>query len=330
MDFKKVKYTGRFDMRDSNGPEFAWSASSISAGFFGTGIKACLKSHGNSFFTVIIDGKNAINSLQVERKGCFTLASGLKEGEHTVELVKRNEFNTSSAQFLGFEIENGKLLEPPTELERKIEIIGDSITCGFGNEGSEFTEYDPKYDNAYLSYGAVASRELNAECTIIGCSGYGVIREYTGNTENILPNKYSVILPAKSGKWNFKSWIPQVVAINLGTNDFSFGFIPDKTAFKEGYINFIKTILDNYPNTSIICSIGPLLDGEVLKITREYVSRDVVGYYRENGNNRVFFLEYEQQKDEDGYGITRHPGLKTHRLMGIILAGEIRRIMGWQ
>ncbi|ERI94436.1 GDSL-like protein [Clostridiales bacterium oral taxon 876 str. F0540] len=331
-----IRYIGRFDFTDIEGPKFAWSASTVTARFFGTRVSAKLKSFGDNYFLVLIDRKIVINSLKLgegEEK-VFELASNLKEEEHEVSIVKRTEFYLGTAQFLGFNFGEGKLLSPSPRLERKIEIIGDSITCGFGNEAeNENIEYSPKYDNSYLAYGTIAARKLNAEPMIIGRSGFGLIRDYEGNKDNILPNVYSRVLPDKNSEWEFHKFIPQVVVINLGTNDFS-GSIPsgpiaDREEFTSAYINLINRIRENYKESKVICTIGPVMDGEALEVIRDYVKNDVVEALRKENNNWIYYFEYENQLKSNGYGITCHPSLKTHELMANQLTDFINDILGW-
>jgi lysophospholipase L1-like esterase len=326
-----IKYIGRFDFSEVEGPKFAWSASTIAARFYGTKVSAKLKSFGDNYFLAVIDGKIAINSLKLgegEEK-TFVLASDLKEGEHEVSIVKRTEFYLGTAQFLGFNFGEGQILSPPKELGRKIEIIGDSITCGFGNEAQNpEIEYDPKYDNAYLSYGAIAARELNAEHMIIGRSGFGLIRDFEGNKNNILPNVYSYILPDKNIKWEFDKFIPQIVVINLGTNDFN-GSIPYKNDFVSAYMNFINKVHENYKEAKIICSIGPIIDGQSLEVTREYIKSNVVESLQKQNNDWIYFLEYKHQLENNGYGISYHPSIKTHKLMAKQLSNFIKNILIW-
>ncbi|NLK21962.1 MAG: SGNH/GDSL hydrolase family protein [Epulopiscium sp.] len=323
----KIKYIGRFDFEDPLGPKFAWSGSSIVARFYGKEVLVTLKSFGSNYFNVILDGKTIIQGLHVEGEGKFTLAKNLDEKEHKIELVKRTEFYIGTVQFLGFDFGDGKKLDAIKESNRRIEIIGDSITCAFGAEGDLSIEYEPKYDNAYLSYGAIAARKLNAQALILGRSGYGVLRDYEGNIGNTLQSLYSFITPENEG-WNFACWIPQVVVINLGTNDFSFGHIPNRKEFTRAYINFVDKIYSKYPNTEVVCAIGPIIDGEVLEVTRDYIKGDIVSYFNKN-NKKVYFLEFNHQKEEDGYGISYHPSLRTHELMGEQLTSKIKEIKDW-
>ncbi|WP_298845765.1 SGNH/GDSL hydrolase family protein [Clostridium sp.] len=245
----------------------------------------------------------------------------------------RTEYYLGTAQFLGFDFDKGWILPPDAPLKRKIEIIGDSISCGFGNEAfNRDIEYSPKYDNSYLSYGSIAARYLKSEYTIVARSGFGLIRSYDGNKLNILSPIYSRILPDTYDIWQFESFIPQVVAINLGTNDFSADFIPDREEFTLAYINLVNKIHKNYNKAKIICAIGPVIDGKALAVTRDYIKNDVVNKLNKENNisdKWLYFLEFEHQVERDGYGINGHPSLKTHEIMGKHLADFIRETIKW-
>lgn len=325
-----VRYKGRFDFSEAQGPKFAWSASTIYARFYGTSVSAKLKSFGDNYFLIVIDGKVIINSLQLNKgeEKTFVFASHLIEGEHEVSIVKRTEFYLGTAQFLGFDFDHGKILTPSEPAKMKIEIIGDSVSCGFGNEAQhQSIEYSPKYDNSYLSYASIAARYLKAEHIIIGRSGYGLIRNFDGDKINTLPKIYSFILPDKEAVWQFKNFVPEVVVINLGTNDFSFGCIPDEQEFILAYISLVNRIHENYPKAKIICAIGPIIDAKALELTRNYIKNNVVDFLRENKKEWIYFLEFEHQLESNGYGINFHPSLKTHEIMGEYLAEFISKIM---
>jgi hypothetical protein len=57
---------------------------------------------------------------------------------------------------------------------------------------------------------------------------------------------------AGSGTWNFSQWVPNLVVIFLGINDFSTGF-PGDNAYITGYHNLITRVLGHYPSASILC-----------------------------------------------------------------------------
>lgn len=326
-----VKYFGRFDFSEGQGPKFGWSASIISARFYGKSVSAKIKSFGRNFFVVIVDNEVVIESLELEEdaEGIYILAKGLKEREHEVKLIKRTEFNIGWAQFLGFNFGDGNIIPPKDDSKKlKIEIVGDSISCGFGIEGANETiEYDPKYDNSYYSYGTLAAKELNAEHMIIACSGFGLTKNYGGETVYTMPSKYPLVIPNSTEKWDFNKWIPEVVAINLGTNDFSENCLPGREAFVDLYKKLVYTIHKNYPKAKIICSIGPVIENEALEITREYVKNGVVQSIKNEHNDWIYFLEYDHHLESYGRGISGHPSIKTHKIMGKCLANKIREIL---
>ena len=83
-------------------------------------------------------------------------------------------------EFWGF-VTDGQLVEPPALPSKKIEFIGNSITCGYGNEAMLPTNhYSYETQNHYLSYPQIAARQLDAVAYIVARNGIGVYRSYNG------------------------------------------------------------------------------------------------------------------------------------------------------
>ncbi len=326
----KALYIGRFDTSDSSGPKFAWSATTIKANFQGTGILVNLKSSGDNWLNLVIDNvvKTPVN-ITSSTSMPITLASGLAPGTHTLELIRRTEAWVGEVQFLGFTVTDGTLLEPPAAFARRIEFIGDSITCGYGNEGtSQYQNFTTKNENAYLAYGSVAARALEADQITLAWSGKGVIRNYGGDTTDVMPQLYLRILPYNSTLlWDPSRWIPQAVVINLGTNDFSTG-APDKTAFITAYANFVKQIRIQYPNAHIYCALGPMLNGDNLIHARDFMTT-AVSQFQSGGDAKVHFIEFPMQDGTLGYGEDWHPSIATHARMASQLVQQIKTDLGW-
>lgn len=332
----KTLLIGRFDTSDPAGPKFAWSNTTIKAKFKGTGISVNFKIIGDNWFDVILDGQLKA-PIYVSTTTAFpmTLASGLKNEKHTIELVKRTEAFWGEVQFLGFNVTDGKLLDPPTPSSRRIMFIGDSITCGYGDEGTNpAQDAKEEHENSNLSYGALTAKSLRADPMIIGWSGIGILRDCDGHPSNVMPQRYDRIVPYTSDKlWDAEKWIPKVIVINLGTNDFSVdpkvsSPIPDKTAFTSAYSAFLDHIRSQYPKAYIYCAIGPMLFGDKLTIQREYIS-DMVNSRKSAGDNRIHFIEFPIQNSNNGYGEAHHPSLKTHALMADQLTAQIKDDVGW-
>lgn len=325
-----VLYVGRFNTTDAAGPRSAWSGTTIKANFSGTGISANLVSVGNNWYNVIIDGvvRTPVNA-PAGTNGLVTLASGLSAGNHTIEFVRRTEAYIGDVQFKGFTVTGGSLLAAPAAASRRIEFIGDSITCGYGNEGiDQYHTFTPQNENAYLAYGSVSARALSADSFNICWSGKGVIRNYSGDTTDILPSLYSRILPYDTTTlWNASQWVPQVVVINLGTNDFGSG-TPDKTAFVNGYVTFYNRIRTQYPNAHIYVALGPLLYGTGLTSARDYLTT-AVSQISAAGDTKVHFIEFPQQDGSLGYGEDWHPSVAQHAAMANQLVAQIKADLGW-
>lgn len=327
----KTLLIGRFDTSDAAGPKFAWSNTTIKANFVGTGISVNLKSSGDNWFNVIVDGvvQTPINVTSTTL--CpIALVSGLEKGKHTIELVKRTEASVGEVQFLGFKVSDGELLNPPKPSSKRILFIGDSITCGYGNEGTNPNEsFTTKNENASLSYGALTAKLLGADPMTICWSGKGVLRNYGGNTTDVMPELYNQVLPSnKNLIWNPKKWVPQVVIVNLCTNDYSVG-IPDKTAFTAAYSKFIDNIRREYPKADIYCAIGPMLSGENLNSARDYIN-GIITLKESSRDKKVHFIEFQQQDSSNGLGEDWHPSVKTHELMANQLAEKIKTDLGWK
>ncbi len=323
----EIKYSGRFDFSNAEKIEFGWAKTSLSINFIGNKVYADLESDGEDYFLVVLDGEIYNNSFPVRERKLYKLVEDIEYGEHTLELVKRTEAFVGTASFYGFEIFNGEILEMPKEKPLKIEIFGDSISCGYGNESeNEFAEYNSIDANSYLSYGAIASRELNAELNLTTWSGLGLVRNYD-DSPMPLPERIEWITNKNTNKkWDFSSYVPDIVLINLGTNDFN-EHPPTEDNYVDGYRILIDRIRNYYGEVKIICAIGPVMEGKVLNDIRDYVKNHVVEYYNSMGNKNIFFLEHSHQKEENGYGQAYHPSQKTHNIMADELVEKIKEIL---
>lgn len=59
-------------------------------------------------------------------------------------------------------------------------------------------------------------------------------------------------------KWDFAKYQPQLVCINLGTNDLSTENY-DIQLYEKNYRMFIKTVRSKYPHAKIVMLTGPML-----------------------------------------------------------------------
>jgi lysophospholipase L1-like esterase len=288
---------------------------------------------GNSWDTAYLNVKvdNAASyCLLADHDGAYALATGLVAGYHTIEVSRRDEGGFSSIQYQGFALDQGQLLAPPARVDRRIEVIGDSITCGYGNEApTGNTPFTQATENSYLAYGPVAARQLNAESIVIAWSGIGILRDCSGGTANQMPVVYPRTLSKSSTPvWEFTSWVPQVVVVNLGTNDFGTG-TPMRADFVKAYKDFIATLRSHYPVAEIFCAVGPMMGGTSLTTVTDYIQVDVVQALASAGDTKIHFIAFPKQDPANGLGADSHPSLKTHQLMADQLAATIKSTLGW-
>lgn len=325
-DHTYIQYSGRVDFSNPKAPRFDWPGVSISARFTGTRCLVRLKDSNNEY-NIFIDGK--FNSVLVAAayQKVYPVAQGLADGEHTILLTKRTEGSYGLAIFEGFILDPGaKLLPSPEAFRRKIEWVGDSLTCGYGNEGKYPTCKNLRdHENNYLAFGPAASRMLKAEYHIIAISGKGMMRNY-GDPRPLSPDPLPYYyertcqgLP--SSHWDFKQWVPDAVVVTLGSNDYSTEPHPRAEDYITAYKRFLSIIRSNYPQAHIFClSFFGMPSVQI---------RSVVESMKNSGDENVHFLENNQQCAMDEFGCDYHPRVSVHERLARYLSVEMAKVMNW-
>jgi lysophospholipase L1-like esterase len=212
---------------------------------------------------------------------------------------------------------------------RLIEIVGDSISAGYGNLGNEV---HPPWDNActfsldtesaYQAYGSMVGRALDAEVSIIARSGWGMYRDLAGNTANVLSSIYENTLGEQvSPRWDFAKK-PDAVIVNLGTNDSGLG--DPGQPYEDAYVAFLHTVRGHYPNASIFLTIGPMTSDPLLTQMRAHLDHVVTAMNDAN----VTKVDIEVQ-DSTSTGCDYHPNVAEDQKMADVLAAAIKTKLGW-
>lgn len=119
---------------------------------------------------------------------------------------------------------------PMPDPECRIEFIGDSITSGEGSYGSTAEQdWISMWFSTTQTFPHYVAECLNAEYRVVSQSGYGVYCAYDNNLNHVIPLYYEQVCGVLSGernealgvkeKYDFSSWQPDYIVINLGTND---------------------------------------------------------------------------------------------------------------
>ena len=261
----------------------------------------------------------------------YPLASGLPDGNHTLLLTKRPETTWTKFSFGGFILDDGKtLLHSPEKPDRKIEFIGDSFTSASGNE---YTEPGKPPDvsictNAYEGFAPITAMHFNAQYMLTSRSGYGVVMDWVGGWSGNLPDIFDrTHLYTELPAWDFSQWIPNLVVIGLGLNDYSgFGgydgtLTQDETdLYKTRYHQFIATIRDVYQGVKILCVAAHL---EWMQTT----IAEIVDEENLAGHGDVFYTYYPYYPG--GYVNEGHPNVATHHAIAERLIAAIDGIDAW-
>lgn len=319
-----IRYVGRFD----DNARAAWSASTVEFTVSGGPVGVKLKDNGKNLWQVVIDGQPAaVLTLEAGEK-TYPVAADLPSGSHRIELVKRTEAAVGTTQFIGLQIGDDAKLLPTPARARRIEVIGDSISCGFGNEApSQKDPFTPGTENAWLAYGAIAARAVNADYVCIAWSGKKLW------PDNTIVELYDRVLPySEKPLWDFIRQVPDVVVVNLGTNDFGKAN-PDEAGWIAAYVGFIQRIRAQYPKAPIYCAVGTMMaDWNTERKPRTtilaYLDK-VIAQANAAGGPPVRLIDFGIQKQENGIGASWHPSAKTHERMGAQLAAALKQDLGW-
>lgn len=214
----------------------------------------------------------------------------------------------------------GALLAPSAPPDRRIEVVGDSLSAGAGVEGTS-TSCSPNIDaftNNYLAYGSVAARTVSADLSTIAWSGIGVYRNYSSGSPT-MPQRYDYAVPNDNSAWDFSKYQPQVTVINLGTNDFGSG--NPGQPYVDAYVAFVKHIRTKYATTKFI--LIDMYGGERLTAIN-----NVVSTLKSGGESQVESLSFSSVPNNNT-ACNSHPNTAAQKAMGAILAARLKSLMNW-
>ncbi|QJE02088.1 SGNH/GDSL hydrolase family protein [Massilia forsythiae] len=331
---KRLQYTGRIDFSRPSAPVLSWPGSAIAGNFTGSSLSVTLDDqNGKNYFNVFLDGDLTYPFVLEAFKGekTYLVAQHLAPGRHSFLITKRTEGEEGATTVRGFELaDGGQLLAPPPRPARRIEFFGDSITSGMGDEGADNGRDDRQKDkNNFMSYASIAARQLGAEAHVTSQSGIGLMISWFPFT---MPDFYDQLSAVgdNDSKWDFSSWTPDVVVVNLFQNDAwlvdrEHRLKPEPTPAQriEAYRTFVARIRQLYPKAYIVCALGSMDATKADSPWPGYVTAAVERLRKEDGEKRIDTLFF----DFTGYG--QHPRIKQHQANAARLSAFIKGKMGW-
>lgn len=329
-----IQYVGRICFDNPERPRFTFPGTQINACFTGTSLKLWVKPKSGYFMAQIDQAAPFKVAVMGERDSVVTLATALPQGSHQLRLMYVVEGYELKPDLRGLILDEGaRLLPPPALPQRTIEFIGNSITCGYGNESVMAPDpFEYETENHYLTYAQLTCRALDAYAHVVARSGIGVYRSYGGPKEgtpdNVMTTEYEYTnLYDHSERWDFNRFQPQLVCINLGTNDLSTNNY-DTTLLKAAYQRFLKQVRSHNPKAKIVFLCGSMLNGKELDIARNILN-EVTEEAHKKGDKEVYRFDFTPQRGDLGFGASWHPSLKQHEKMAAELTTYLRKLMKW-
>jgi lysophospholipase L1-like esterase len=347
-DNPNIQYTGRIDFANPKSPVYSFPGVSVKAKFQGNAIDVIIKDYGTggatttNYYNIMIDGAVSKVLMVNSTDTIYQAVRNLSDAEHTIEVFKRTESNVGKSSFRGFQLRAGKtLLSLPAASSRRIEFIGDSFTCGYGDEvstNSPNTGFHSVNENNYTAWGALTCRTLSAQYMCTAYSGRGIYRNNNGSVSGTIPTFYNRVHPDyASPLWTLSNFVPDVVVIHLGTNDFApeaWGTpsMVDSAQFVNAYISFVSTVRSNYPAAHIICTVpNGMSDGypaglqAYTRIKRYHHA--IVDHHTGLGDTKVYYYALTTQNPP--YGEDWHPSNATQLSMSNQITSFIQSVTGW-
>ena len=318
-----------------------------------TGTKGSITVHGdqNAFsdwaqnnlcrLGIFVNGELVVDELVDNYVKEYTFLDTDKETNANVKIVKLSDPAQSVVGIHKISVTSRGDIKPTEEKDLKIEFIGDSITCGIGVD-------DPNVDGVYCTASCNASKtyayklaqKFDADYSFFAYSGYGCLSGYRGttkpDTKATIPPIYGTYgtsmgyfgedLDPEELEWDFSSYQPDLVIINLGTNDANYTKTAEKKAeFTASYLAFIKQIKEKYPNAKILGVLG--LGGASLYTP---IKNAVNAYNEETGTNDVDYLKLSPIQEGDGAGVQNHPLEITHARAAGEIEAKLTEWLGWE
>lgn len=312
---------GRFDQATKGEAKFTWPGSAIEFRFEGTNAKIDIASQNPVRFILSIDGKTQDLWTQTGTHS-YTLANNLPKGNHIVRLTRANESTAGVTSFVNDPKTDGKLLAAPSTQKRLL-VIGDSITAGYGVEGSSAScHYTLDTSNQQLTYAALAANALGADLHAIAWSGIGAWRSYGEKTPaypTILVRSARTLADEPNSAWNPTRYIPDAILINIGTNDYWDGSVTNEYRFAMAKL--IATVQTDYPGKPVYLIVSPMLTNKTHEAQKQVLTA--------LAKNNTKVLDLGESTGAEGYGCDYHPNKITHERLGKVLEGSLKADLNW-
>eukprot|EP00756_Hemistasia_phaeocysticola_P005144 Hpha_TRINITY_DN13198_c0_g1::TRINITY_DN13198_c0_g1_i1::g.113370::m.113370 len=347
FDSGKVRYLGRHVV-GSQAVEFDWVA---------TGVQMSLRrcgsgdANGEVLFELIsptarfdvYTGVNRtaltqydfwVHKAQARTNFSVIPASALSTSSTVITVVKATEpfvFGTRPTQFFGMHLPEGVCADAaPAPARRKVDLYGDSDSAAFGVEGDsrklikclENMEVAENWGDGWVR-GALSHLGGDIDIRNQAVSGIGVVQNAafigtaTVSTKTMPEILRRNLQTVDNNDYPAGDWLPDLVLVFIGGNDFTVNIPPSKAKFTATYDAMTSSILSLYPKKVPVLHIC----GGDPGATCEYV--------QEVATNRSEAFTTTFDNGQKHTGCIGHRNLTQQATLASKIAPVISKVAGW-
>lgn len=360
FDIPHLRPLGRFHReaaRSAGALPLFWACSGWEVRFTGSALEVLLEADDQGkepWIAVDVNGAPIIRTPAVRGKSALPLFQGMTAGsvKHVrfwkdTQPMGQDGDPVHRLRVRGLRWEGGEFLPLP-EPACRLEFIGDSLTSGEGLAGArEETDWSPALFHPSQGWPRLTADLAGGEFRLVSQSGWGIRSSWDNDPRRALPDWYEPVCATAgeadramgAGEPNdFSAWRPDVIFINLGTNDANAMGIsawhgPDGTRFKqedtpacrrlieEAALAFLHKLRRLNPGAKLVWAYG--MAGDAL---RPQLEGAVERFREETGDPEAYYLPLPEVTEET-MGSRFHPGPACHEAAAQAAAAFLKEIL---
>lgn len=342
---KNIRYDGRV-LIDSTAAHLFYPGTSISVTVKNEGsLCALFSSTGDVYYWIEVDGHEAykvksaahhldvanIDKHEVEKvKASVLIPLPKQKPPYTVKITLASEGIYHNPEFHGFICcvkDPFPEISRPADKKLKFEFIGNSITCGYGTEVTDRSPFNDSTSNFCHGFAYRTAQAFDAECMVVARSGIGIYRNY-GEKDSALyygcmPDNYEKLWLDSPHQWDFSKFTPDVLFINLGTNDTWEMSSFNAEKYEKNFRKLMNSVTAHYPKTTIVLLTGSMMGSEALAAVKPILDK-IQKDYTTTKKQLVYRFDFTPMAGE---GADWHPSSAQQEAMSKELIPFVKKIL---